>query len=93
MMENKISFPFSQTTGIHYVSSFSICPFIFRCLEMSGQACVLPPAVTVQVCTDGRQEGHIVYCFRACGVPAVMDGLGRGFPQASVFLSHYKCSL
>lgn len=60
---------------------------------MSGQACVLPPAVTVQVCTDGRQEGHIVYCFRACGVPAVMDGLGRGFPQASVFLSHYKCSL
>lgn len=41
-MEKKISFPFSQTTGIHYVSSFSICPFIFRCLEMSGRACVLP---------------------------------------------------
>lgn len=31
-----------QTTGIHYASSFSICPFIFRCLEMSGRACVLP---------------------------------------------------
>ena len=32
----------SPTTGIHYASSFSMCPFIFRCLEMSGRACVLP---------------------------------------------------
>lgn len=27
---------FSQTAGIRYVSSFSICPFIFRCLEKAG---------------------------------------------------------
>lgn len=78
MME-RISFPFSHTTGIHYVSSFSICPFIFRCLEMSERACVSSPAVTARVCTDGRQEGRTVYCFRPCGVPAVTDGLGPRF--------------
>lgn len=37
------------------------------------------PAVTARVCTDGRQEGHTVYCFRPCGVPAVTDGLGPRF--------------
>lgn len=42
MEKEKIVFPLALTTGIHYVSSFSICPFIFRCLEMSGRACVLP---------------------------------------------------
>ncbi len=62
---------------------FPSVPFIFRCLELSGQACVLPPP-QLYVCTDGRQEGHAVYCFRLCGVPAVTDGLGRGFPWASV---------
>lgn len=37
------------------------------------------PAVTVPVCTDGRQEGQTVYCFRPCSMPAVMDGLGWAF--------------
>lgn len=32
----------SQPTGIHYVSSFSICPFIFHCLEISESPCFLP---------------------------------------------------
>lgn len=42
--EKTICFPLApQTTGIHYVSSFSVRPFIFRCLETSGRACVLCP--------------------------------------------------
>lgn len=41
MTAEMIGFP-SQPTGIHYVSSFSICPFIFHCLEMSERPCVLP---------------------------------------------------
>lgn len=31
-----------QATGFHYESSFSICPFILRCLDISGWACVIP---------------------------------------------------
>lgn len=50
---------------------------------MSEGACVLPPAVTAGVCTDGRQEGHTVYCFRLRGVPAVTDGLGPVFHSVS----------
>lgn len=34
------------------------------------------PAVTVLACSDGRQRGRLVYCFRPCGAPAVTDGLG-----------------
>lgn len=41
-MTEKLRFSFSRTTGFHYVSSFSICPFIPRCLDISGRACVLP---------------------------------------------------
>lgn len=37
------------------------------------------PLPWLYVCTDGCQEGQTVYCFRPCGMPAVMDGLGRGF--------------
>lgn len=54
---------------------------------MSGQACVLFLAVNVRVCTDGHQEGQNVYCFRPRGMPAVMDGLDRGFPQAGLCVS------
>lgn len=46
-------------------------------------------AVTVRVCTDSRQEGRAVYCFRPCGVPAVMDGLGRGF-SSGLWVSHFS---
>lgn len=63
----------------------SLCIFSFHLsvyFPLSGDvgpSMCSSPAVTVQVCTDGRQEGQIVYCFRPCGMPAVMDGLGRGF--------------
>lgn len=74
----------SQPTGIHYVSSFSICPFIFHCLEMSERPCVLPlPWLHECVPTDGRQGGHAVYCFRLHGVPDVTDGLVLRFPSLS----------
>ena len=63
VMEKKLSFPFSPpTTGIHYVSSFSICPFIFRCLEMSGRACVCFP------CRDCRS----VYWWLSAGTACVL---------------------
>lgn len=64
---------------------YSLCIFFFHLsvyFSLSGdvRASVCSfPAVTVQVCTDGSQEGHVVYCFRPCGVPAVMDGLGWVF--------------
>lgn len=64
---------------------YSLCIFFFHLsvyFLLSGDvraSVCSSPAVTVWVCTDGRQEGHVVYCFRPCGVPAVMDGLGRGF--------------
>lgn len=41
------------------------------------------PAVTTRVCTDGRQGGHAVYCFRLHGVPDVTDGLVLSFPSVS----------
>lgn len=40
-------------------------------------------AVTTRVCTDGRQGGHAVYCFRLHGVPDVTDGLVLRFPSLS----------
>lgn len=54
----------------------SICPFIFGCLQPSGPVVCSLPAVTVRVCSDGRQRGRLVYCFRPRGAPAVTDGLG-----------------
>lgn len=51
-------------------------------------------ATTVQVCTDGRQEGRAVYYCRPPCMPAATDDLNRGFPKASVsFLTCSKCSL
>lgn len=70
--------PPPHTTAIHYASSFfpSICPFIFGCLQPSGPVVRSLPAVTVRVCSDGRQRRRLVYCFRPCGALAVMGGLG-----------------
>lgn len=64
---------------------YSLCVFFFHLsvyFSLSGDvraSVCSSPAVTVRVCTDGCQEGQIVYCFRPCGMPAVMDGLGQGF--------------
>lgn len=80
MMKRRIHFSFSQTAGIHYKFSFSICPFIF---SLSGDVSVsvcFPWAMTVQMCTDGRQKGQFVYCSRPCQLS--WTSLAEGFPQA-----------
>lgn len=61
---------------ILFLFFLSICPFIFGCLQPSGPVVCSLPAVTVRVCSDGRQRGRLVYCFRPRGAPAVTDGLG-----------------
>lgn len=58
---------------------FSICPFIWCCLEMSGWVCVCVRILCVGVCADGHRDRQIVYCFRPLGMLAVTDGLGWGF--------------
>lgn len=86
VMKKGIRFPFSRN---HW---YSLCVFFFHlCVyfSLSGDvraSMCSSPAVTVRVCTDGRQEGQIVYCFRPSGMPAVMDGLGWGFLQPLCFL-------
>lgn len=78
--------PPSTSTPDHWYSLcilffffLSICPFIFGCLQPSGPVVCSLPAVTVRVCSDGRQRGRLVYCFRPRGAPAVTDGLGLRF--------------
>lgn len=85
--DDRFSFP--QAAGIHYVSSFSICPFIFRCLEMSERPCVLAPP-WLRDCVPAAVGGDVL-----CIV------LGRAACQASrmaltcfpQFLHHHAYSL
>lgn len=80
----------SQPTGIHYVSSFSICPFIFHCLEMSERPCVLP-LPWLHECVPTAVSGDtlcIVLGCTACQTSRM--ALSWGFPQ---FLHHYEYDL
>lgn len=82
MTEQLIGFPF--LTGRWY----SLRVFFFHLsvyFSLSGDvraAVCSSPAVTARVCTDGRQVGRAVYCFRPCGVPGITDGLDL-FPSVS----------
>lgn len=65
----------------------------FRCLEMSGQACVLPlPWLYKCVLMAIRRDTLCIVLGRAACQLSWM-ALAEVFPSASVFLGRYKCSL